>query len=96
MLLLKNTKIIHIISVGLLIFSIVLSGFSVMKIWKLEGANKDFENKINTLTKEAADVVDNNNFSLQKRITDLEDDDRVSNLEDDLNTLRTEFDDHSH
>ena len=96
MLLLKNTKIILIISVGLLIFSIVLSGFSVMKIWKLEGANKDFENKINTLTKEAADVVDNDNFSLQTRITDLENDDRVSNLEDDLNTLRTEFDDHGH
>lgn len=95
MLLLKHTKIIHIISVVLLIFSIVLSGFSVMKIVKLEEANKDFENKIKTLTKEA-NAVDNDNFILQKCITDLEDDDRVTYLEDDLNTLRTEFDDHSH
>ncbi|WP_170871584.1 hypothetical protein [Desulfosporosinus metallidurans] len=79
MLLLKNTKIIHIISVGILISGLVLSGFSIMKIWELEGANKDFENKIKTLT--------NNENNMKKRVT---------NLEDDLDTLRSDFDDYSH
>ncbi|OLN27512.1 hypothetical protein DSOL_4484 [Desulfosporosinus metallidurans] len=50
-----------------------------MKIWELEGANKDFENKIKTLT--------NNENNMKKRVT---------NLEDDLDTLRSDFDDYSH
>jgi len=79
-------KIIHIISVGLLLFSLILSGFCVMRIWKLERANKDFESKIETLTNKV-DAVDNQNFSLKKR---------ASNLENDLDTLIADFEDHWH
>jgi hypothetical protein len=62
-----------------------------MKIEKLEVANKGFEIKIKTLN-DQVNAVDN----LKKRITNLENDDRVSNLEDDLETLRADFDDHRH
>ncbi len=77
MLLLK--KIIHIILVGLLLFSLVLSGFCVMRIWKLEEANKTLTDKV--------DAVDNQNVSLKKR---------VFNLENDLDTLRADLEDHWH
>lgn len=82
----KNTKIIYIISVGLLLFSLVLSGFCVMRIWELEGANKDFEIKIKSLIKKV-NAVENENFSLENLVT---------NLEDDLDILRADFDDHRH
>lgn len=81
-----KTKIIHIFLVILLLFSLALSSFCVIKIRKLEGVNKDFESKIKTLTKEV-NAVDDENSSLKRRLT---------NLGDDFDMLRADFDDHRH